>query len=89
MPEQRTTERFCGHRWWASRVEVETSPVLHVCNEPWANHQDHAVRVVPHGEPLGSHGSVPVHRCACGAALAGDGPGPDGPTRAWTASTLR
>jgi len=76
--------RICGHRWWASRIEVPTSvPVLHVCVEPWENHAEHSLRP---GSPPGIAGSVATHRCACGATLCGDGPGPEGPSRAWTAA---
>jgi hypothetical protein len=51
----------CGHRWEASRVECETLPVLHVCNE---QRDEHA---------YGVQGSqpVPLHACACGATLLG------------------
>jgi hypothetical protein len=55
-------EVVCGHRWYASRVEVETPPVLHVCGEPAAMDR-HAV-----GPGLVRR----LHRCACGAVLVGD-----------------
>ena len=52
---------MCGHRWEASRVEVETLPVLHVCNEPRLEHAFASLL----GQP------VPWHACACGATLLG------------------
>jgi hypothetical protein len=27
-----TEERYCNHRWHASRIEADTLPVEHVCN---------------------------------------------------------
>jgi hypothetical protein len=75
-----TPAPICGHRWWAPRVEVPDSvPVLHVCVEP-AGRDQHPTRLGLYG-PLHNE-----HACACGATLCGDGPGPDGPARAWTAA---
>lgn len=68
----------CGHRWWASRVEVETLPVLHVCNEPRHNHAAHGVLLDPQGV-LGGARSFPVHACSCGAVLLGGDAGPPPP----------
>ena len=74
-----TTTPICGHRWWASRIEVTDSvPVLHVCVEPAG--QDHPTLTGLFGPPHREH------RCSCGATLCGDGPGPEGPSRAWTAA---
>jgi len=64
-----TTHAPCGHRWHASRPEVQTLPVLHVCNEPWDAHAEHAV-VIDAGLGL-TNAVVPVHVCACGASAVG------------------
>lgn len=32
---------ICSFRWKASRIEVETTPVEHVCGEPIAHSYDH------------------------------------------------
>jgi hypothetical protein len=55
-------QHICSHRWWASRIEVETAPVLHVCVEP---RDEHGYTASLRGQP------VPVHRCACGAVVLG------------------
>jgi hypothetical protein len=46
-------ERTCSHRWMASRVEVETLPVQHVCvlAANWLTHFQAGA----------------VHVCSCGA----------------------
>jgi len=36
-----SADRACCHRWWASRIEVETAPVLHVCTEPFGHGEVH------------------------------------------------
>lgn len=56
-----TASHVCGHRWAASRPEVETLPVNHVCN----------VLLEDHGyTALGSQ-PVPIHVCSCGATALG------------------
>jgi hypothetical protein len=82
-------ERPCMHRWYASRPEVETLPVLHVCVEDWHAH--------PYGlaaQPVEDTGitmyAVPVHRCSCGATVVGDGAtAPDDPAAAVEAARRR
>jgi hypothetical protein len=34
-------ERICSFRWMASRPEVETVPVEHVCGEPFGHGEVH------------------------------------------------
>ena len=70
-------DHVCGHRWEASRVEVETLPVLHVCMELARGHVEHVL--VP-GWGTGLPRPVPQHRCACGAT-APPGPPPPPPGR--------
>jgi hypothetical protein len=44
----------CCYRWRASRVEVHTAPVEHVCNRE-RGHSSDAV--------------MAIHRCSCGAEV--------------------
>jgi hypothetical protein len=32
---------YCSHRWQASRVEAETTPVNHVCSHKWGHTTKH------------------------------------------------
>lgn len=63
-------DRICEHRWWASRVEVETAPVLHVCVEPEQGHPVGSTRLV-----AGRWVAVLLHRCACYATVEGEAHG--------------
>ncbi|HEV8211637.1 MAG TPA: hypothetical protein VGP77_16035 [Vicinamibacterales bacterium] len=45
---------ICNHEWQASRVEVDSVPVRHICAEPLGHDGDWPVVYSP-------------HRCSCGA----------------------
>jgi hypothetical protein len=67
------------HRWYASRPEVETLPVVHVCVELRYEHP-YALGFDPAGDTGISALAVAVHRCSCGATVVGDGAtAPDDP----------
>lgn len=54
-PVVSTVSPACEHRWLASRIEVETAPVLHVCVEP-AGHEGQA----PHRCACGAGLAAPL-----------------------------
>ena len=50
-------EHTCNHRWHASRIEVETAPVEHVCLLP----TDHS--------NMPAWYKARAHTCSCGATI--------------------